>query len=324
MRQRRTLRGVERKGFAILSALWFMVLLVGIGLHVATRAHTDRLAAINRTEAMHARAAAESGVEHARSRLARRLDRIAASAPGTPLPTLSWLGADSVITDAGLLGDAHYSVRVRDAGARIHLNLASEDELRSLFVALRVDAGRADRLAQAIADWRDGDDLRHPRGAERAEYLREGARALPSNARFRRVNDLRDVREVDGPLLELVSPFLTTAGSGRVNPNTAPEPVLLTIRGFTPEVVASLMSLRNRSIALTDAEQLVGALPSNLRAALMDRRGEWAGRLVFESTELEYESEGRLATGPARGIATGVLVRFGTRFISTERRVEAW
>src|SRR5258705_13219073 len=121
----------------------------GGSLAVGVTRRTRRLAAANLSEQVRAAAAARAGVEQLRGRLVRRLDA-ATSAPLDP-----WRGADSILVDTLAVGDARAIVRVHDVGTALHLNRATEDDLRRFFVALRVDAGDADRLAQAIADWRE-------------------------------------------------------------------------------------------------------------------------------------------------------------------------
>ncbi len=60
-----------------------------------------------------------------------------------------------------------------DESAKIDVNAASETLLKSLLQNLGgQDAESAQRLVEAIADWKDADDLRRPNGAEGADYLR--------------------------------------------------------------------------------------------------------------------------------------------------------
>jgi general secretion pathway protein K len=300
----------RRRGFALLSALWLMVMLSAVGLHLALQARNGRLAVSNRIEAMRAQAAANAGVEHLRSRLVARLT------PGgsAGLPSgLGWSRTEAILADTVRLDGVSYAVRIDDANSRLHLNRASAEELASLMIALRIDAGRADRVSQAIADWRDADDLRHPRGAETPEYERAGMRRLPRNGPF-------EILGVDEELFEQLRPYVTTAGSGFVNPNSAPHPVLMSLPGVTLEVAAAIVRLRIDGIALTSAEQFFAALPSGLRNGPLARAGELRARLRFDTQEIEFESEGWLDRTPARARVRGTFVRAGTALILSERR----
>lgn len=309
-----------RRGFALLSALWIMVMLSGVGLHVATRARGDRLSVANRIEALRARAAADAGVEHARARLAARLQAAAntGQAGGLVAPLRF---VELVLPDTIRIGDARYAVRLRDASARLLLHRASSAELAALFIALRVDAGIADRLSQAIADWQDPDGLKHPRGAEREDYLRAGARELPRDGPIFRLDELLGLRDMTPALFARIEPHLTTSGSGRVNPNTASEAVLASLPAFTPDVINTLVRLRSGGILISSAEQMLAALPSSVRNRVADRSAEWVPRLTFETTEIEFEAEGWLEQGPARVVVRGTFVRAGTVMLTTDRRV---
>jgi type II secretory pathway component PulK len=310
---------IARRGYALLSALWIMVMLSGLGLHVATRTRVDRRSAANRIEAVRARAGAAAGAEHARARLTAIL--VAAESQQAGARVAPWRMVDTMFADTLSLGTLHYVVRLRDANARLHLHHASTADVAALLVALRVDAGRADRAAQAIADWQDADELRHPRGAEREDYLRAGARELPPNAMIARLEQLQDVRDIDADLLELLLDHLTLRGSGRINANTASEAVLLSLPGFTPEVTATVMQLRAGNVLISSSEQLLASMPSGARNRLADRSAEWMPRVVFDTREVEFESEAWIEGSPVRSVVEGTFVRAGTGVLSTDRRV---
>jgi type II secretory pathway component PulK len=246
---------------------------------------------------------------------------VAAEAQSPTALAAAWRAVDTMLTDTLALGAVRYTLRLRDANARLHVHHASVRDIEALLIALRVDAGRADRVAQAIADWQDADDLRHPRGAEREDYLRAGARELPLNAWVSRLEQLRDVRDVDEELLGLLRDHLTLGGSGRINPNTASEAVLLSLPGFTPEVTATIMRLRSGHVLVSSSEQLLASMPSAARNRLADRSAEWMARIVFETREVEFESEAWTEGSPVRSVVQGTFVRAGTGVLSTDRRV---
>lgn len=321
MRGRTRRRGLQpRRGFALLGALWLMVMLSGLGLHVASVARTDRLAVANRVEALRARAGAQAGVERARARLGAIFE-LAESQSGVARSLLPIL-LDTALADTISLGDVRARVRMADAGAKLHLHRASADQLAALIIALGIDAGRADQVAQAIADWQDADQALHARGAERDAYLRAGARELPADRPLRDVDELRSVRGVDAALLSRLRPLLTVAGSGRVNPNTAPMPVLAALPGFTGEAIGTVLRLRGDGIWISSSEQLLAAMPSGARNALADASGRWMPWLVFDVQEIEFRSEAWLARSPVHEVIQGVFVRLGREIVATERR--AW
>ena len=158
----------SRRGFALVAALWLLVALSVVGLEFGLRTHARNLAVANGLDASRATAAADAGVVDAQA----LLSLLAVNGMLDP-----WAECEEMLRDTAVIGNAKYAVTLRDANAAINLNLATENELRRLFQALRIDAGKADRLAQAILDWRDADDLHRARGAEEPDYLRRKHRS---------------------------------------------------------------------------------------------------------------------------------------------------
>lgn len=318
-----TRRVRTRNGFALIAAVWFMITLAGLGLEVAVLARTRRLAAANAVESAGARAAAEAGIEHARARLTHRLTGAPTNGGANePASADAWWNVALALTDTVVLGNARYTVRVSDVGARLNLNLASEDQLRALFAALRIDAGVADQVAECVADWRDADDLPRLHGAERAEYLRAGLRAMPRNAPLVRVEELRDVFGVTPKVYAAVAPHLTVRGSGQINLNSAPRPVLLALPGFTEEVVGVVLNLRAGSVAIASLDQLEAALPQSLRNRIVDATAALLPLVAFETREAEVVSEGWIAGSPVRVHVSGLFVRGGGAVFLQQKRTE--
>jgi general secretion pathway protein K len=306
---------MTRRGFALLAALWFMVALSGLGLHLALSARAHRLAVANTAEGLSAREAAVSGVETARSRLERLL-----LDEGGPPRRHAWFALHTVLPETTTLGAVQYRVHLSDANARLNLNSADESALRLLMTALRVDAGRADAVAQAIADWRDGDALRRPRGAEAELYATRGAPRGPSNAPFTNLNELRDVQGMDEVLFALISDELTISGTGAINPNTASQAVLRTLPGFTDAIVTEILRLRESGVMLSTPDNLLAAIGATARNELERRDGAWRARLTFETREVEFTSEGWMVGSPARSVATGSFVATSQGVLVTGRR----
>ena len=288
------------RGFALIAALWLLVALSALTLEVSLVARERRLAAANTLEAAQARAAADAGLEHARGRLAAVL-RGGALDP--------WRRPDSLLPQTVALGDARYRVALRDAGSALNVNRATEAELRRFFVALRVDAGKADRLAQAIMDWRDADDLRRARGAERADYVRDGSPMLPRNGPFQTIEELGYVKEMTPEILALARPHLTLLGSGQVNLNAAPRPVLLALAGIGEEAAGVLLRHQEARRLIRSLAELSLELSSGARAALQAETTALLGRAAFETREVEAVSDGWAEGSPVQVRDRGLLVR---------------
>ena len=101
------------------------------------------------------------------------------------------------------------TISVRDTAGQIDLNQASQDLLERLFAGLGVPGGEAARLAAAIIDFRDADDITLVGGAELAEYRAAGLAHGPKNAPFGSVGELDQVLGMTPELMALVRPLVT-------------------------------------------------------------------------------------------------------------------
>lgn len=309
----------NRQGFALLATLGLVVMLTAAAAAGAETAWTYRRATLNRLEGAAAEAAARGGAAHAEAILNEVAAREARAGDTYFLYPSgdAWRRLTVALADTIVLADARYAVQLTDAGARLHLNLASEEELRQLFVSLRVDAGRADRVAQAIADWRDADEFRRGRGAETADYLARGARMLPRNGAFGSVRELRDVAGVDAELFDRVEPFLTVRGSGVVNLNAAAAPVMLSLPGMGDEAVTAILRARDRSRPLRGVNELQEALSPNARARLTAALPQLLPRITFATREVLVTSVGSRPGSAAVSTAEVLLVVDGRHVFRT-------
>jgi type II secretory pathway component PulK len=335
--------GGRRNGFILIAALWLLVALGAVGLDAALRSRSRRLAAANLIDETRARAAATAGVEYARSRLsAAMLDRAdelraeALSAARTsrqrtqaerrsvtnlfrqsdPLED-PWRSPDELILEEMTFGDARYSLRVRDTGAALNLNNAGEEVLRQFFAqGMAVDYAHADRLAQAILDWRDADEIPRLGGAEREQYLDAEAPMLPPNRDFAELDELRYVMGMTPDLYEAAKPYLTLIGSGNVNVNSAPGPVLLALPDMTPSAVTELMRLREIGGVPRSANELRRMIP--MFDTNRGREREFDQMTTYTTNEVEILAEGRVEGSPIRVQARVVVAR------STAGAVVVW
>jgi general secretion pathway protein K len=306
-----------------MASLWLLVTLSVVSLGLSAVAHERRLAAANLVEHTQSLAAAQAGVEELRGRLAQRL-AVAQGSMQTPPALLidPWHGVDSVFPDTTAIQGARFAVSARDVGTQLNLNRASEDELRRFFVALRIDAGEADRLAQCIMDWRDPDDLHRARGAERAEYLAVGAAELPRNGPFQTLSALRSVLGMTPAVYDSARPYLTVLGSGQINLNTADRPVLLALPGMTEEAVGVLFGYRRRHRQITAVTDLERDLSPGARDLLDRAMPELLPQVTTQTREVAVESDGSVAGSPVVARVTGLLVRAGSTVFYVWSRAE--
>lgn len=299
----------DRRGFVLIAALGLLVAFSAVGLAVGMELWVTRLGAANAAEHAAALEAAHAGVAEIQSRLAHARD-----APE------AWAELDS-LADTVEVDDARAVVRVADLGTRLNLNVADEDELRRLFTALRIDVGEADRLAQRISDWRDGDDLRRGRGAEAAEYAGAGL-PPPRNASFERLIDLEAVFGMTAERYRRIRPYVTVHGTGRVNLNAAEPEVLRSLRGMSEGAIRVLRSRRAAGRPVASMSELLQLLPGDAREALLPEAPRLEGRVVFETREVEVVSEARLPASPMGARVRAVLARAGSQALVVWRAAE--
>jgi general secretion pathway protein K len=332
---------MRRPGFVLVAALWLIVALGAVGLDAALRSQAQRLAAANQLDASRSREAALAGSEYARARLSaalmERADELrseAARAGGTAVQSRRMLMAALSVDDpwrepAELLppvlelGDATFTLDAQDTGVRLNVNTASEEMLRNfLGQGLRIDYDWADRLTQAILDWRDVDDLPRLNGAERDEYIAAGAAVLPGNAPFSSISEVRHVLGMTPELFAAMRPLITVRGSGRVNVNAAPEPVLLAVPGFTPAVVAELLRRRSGGQLPRNSAELRGMLGGAYRAPQGNALAEFNRRVTYATNEVEILAEGNVIGSPVSTTVSSIVARSDAAALLVWRRIE--
>ena len=338
-----------RGGFVLVAALWLLVALGAVGLDAALRSRTRRLAAANQLDETRAREAALAGTEYARSRLtaamldradelrsdalsrarSNRAQRRAATSSVRSLFRRSdpaedpWREPQELVVPDMLFGDARYTLNLRDTGEALNLNDADGDVLRRFFAqGLRLDYAHADRLAQAILDWRDEDELPRVNGGEREQYLHEHMPMLPPNRDFAELDELRHVMGMTPELYRAARPYLTVIGSGDVNVNAAPEPVLLALPGMTPAAVAELLRLRESGETPRNSNQLRAILPASVRAAIDADLERFDRMTTFTTNEVEIRADGRVEGSPIQARARVIVARSNTGAVVVWRKVE--
>jgi type II secretory pathway component PulK len=342
--------GRRREGFILIAALWLLVALGAVGLDAALRSRTRRLAAANMLDGTRARAAAHAGTEYARSRLtpamldradelrADALERARTSRQQRSVRGMSvnrlfrnsdptedpWREPEELIAPDMAFGDARYTLRVRDTGAALNLNIATDDMIRQFFAqGLKIDYTLADQLTQSIGDWRDEDDVPRVGGGERDEYMKAGLPVLPPNRDFAELDELRHVRGMTPDLFEAAKPYLTLVGSGRINVNSAPEPVLLAVPGMTPAAATALMALRESGQVPRNMEELRTLIPASASSALRDDEDQgFMNTTTFSTNEVDILSEGRVEGSPIRVVAHVIVARSNTGAVVVWQRID--
>lgn len=308
-----------RGGFALIGVLWLVVLIAVIGLEFSLQARGITRRVANAADHSIAMAAAEGGLAYAQEALSQRLQSIERVPLGDGRLTDPWLEPGRFLTDTLEVGEAFVLVTLRDVGSMLNLNRIGEGELRALLAALRIDDGDADRIAQAVLDWRDVDDLRRARGAEREEYIEADAPVLPANGPFGSVDELRRVIGVTAEVYGRISPFLTVVGSGRVNPNSAPVEVLSALPGMSDELLAEILRRRRSGEPVTDVLSMTTGLTEGARESVRRALPTLMSRLTTGTEEVVVASEAWREGASTRAVARAVAVRVREAVFMTER-----
>jgi general secretion pathway protein K len=120
------------------------------------------------------------------------------------------------------VGGIAVTAEARSEAGRIDINAAPPELIRALLVESGVEAQRAAKLADEIADWRDADGDARKDGAEASEYVAAGRSYVPTNRGFETVAELSLVLDGGEDLAACLAPDVTVfTKRGDVDPIAA-------------------------------------------------------------------------------------------------------
>ena len=238
------------RGFALILVIWALVLLTSLATGFALAVRHEIRVARDMASIAQAEATAAAAL-HATAfmlSLGEPADRWKADNRWRTIP---W-------------PEAAVAVRLQSESGKIDINLVPRELLTGLFEQF-MSSGRAQGLADAVLDWRDGDDDPEPSGAEQDAYARAGYASGPANASFNSVNELNRVLGFDYRTVELLKPYLTVYSKRpRINVLGADEVVLTATPGIDQETATMILAQRER--VLTEGGRMdLGALRSASR-----------------------------------------------------------
>ncbi len=184
------------RGAALLLVMWLILLLSGLVAGYAMSARIESLQGNGLARSVVASEAARAGVDYAAWRL---LDADLAQ---------RWVpdGRSYQMEFDG----AHIEVSVRDETGKVDLNTAAPDLLTGLLKTQGEPEGSARRIAGAIADWRDEDNLvQVAGGAEDPDYAAAGLAWGAKDAPFETAAELEQVLGMRPALFKSLAPYLT-------------------------------------------------------------------------------------------------------------------
>lgn len=319
----------SRRGVALLAALWLVVAIATVALQFSLEARERRTIGVLTSERGAQRAAALGALALTQARLEQAL-RVAPT--GTNVQRLRssdpWMDIDSAYSSPVLVDSMPVDVVARDLGEKLNVNQSNETELQTFFSFLLGDYAKATQLAQAIMDWRDADSIPRPSGGERDAYIKAGLLALPTNTPFREVEELRHVMGMTPEIYAAVAPYLTTYGSGAVNINTAPVPVLRALPGMTDATLNRILQLRSQGRRIENMAEVFPAMRLGGRrlagqlALTQAGLDQIAGRTTLETSEVELTITARVGPQAPATKLTAILAK--TSSTSAEVRTKLW
>lgn len=169
-------------------------------------------------------------------------------------------------------GAGSWTISVADEERNINLNTASAEVLARLFEQvglMREDEARA--AADAVLDWRDEDKDTHEDGAEDFYYLGLERSYECQDGLFENREELRLIRGITPEAARALEPYVTVAGLGAVNINTAPVEVLQAL-GLSEEGVNGVVFYRagEDNVEGTPDDRMIGAV-----TAIAAELGTW-------------------------------------------------
>jgi general secretion pathway protein K len=249
----------QRRGVALLAALWLVVAIATVALQFSMEAKERRTLGIMASERGQQRALALGALAYAQAKLEYAI-RVAPSSSNPNIARLAasdpWSSVDSLYTGTVQVDSIPVTIVAHDLGEKLNINTATETELQQFFSFLLSDYSKSTQLSQAIMDWRDADSVKRPSGAERDDYIKAGMLALPANTLFSDVSDLQNVMGMTPEIYAQVSPYLTTRGAGQINLNDAPVPVLRSLPGMTDATLNQILQLRSQGRRISQVSQI--------------------------------------------------------------------
>jgi general secretion pathway protein K len=227
----------RERGVALVLVMWAAVLITVIASAFIIERRTDTMVIGNSLSIARAEALADAGVQRAVFEIYRN-----DNSPD------AWKRDGSRYSME--MDGVPVSVEIRDESAKIDINTGQDNLIRGLLVASGLPDEEADRVLDAILDWRDPDDLKRANGAEEPDYKAAGLSYKPANAPFQAIEELQLVLGMRPEVYRRIAPFITVySRSPSVNPQLAAREVLLAIPGVTPDVVDDYIARRETARA---------------------------------------------------------------------------
>lgn len=225
--------GIRQGGVALIMVLWIISLMTIMAGSFALSTQREAGILAHAHERAKALALAEGGVNYAMLMLTLPDPKLRWRADGTPYV---WN-----------VDGARVRIRIMDEGGKVDLNAAQEQTLQTVFKLVARNEELATRLADAVMDWRDPDDIRRNNGAEAEDYIARRLQAPPQNRNFLILDELRGVLGITPELYrKLESWFTLYTGTDGLNPAVASREILMALLGGDAGAVDNFIQQRSQ------------------------------------------------------------------------------
>lgn len=148
------------------------------------------------------------------------------------------------------------TVTLQDSNGLLSLNSLKPVEFGRLLKYFGFDEDRVSIAIDSLLDWIDQDDLKRLNGAEKDYYSAEGYDYKPRNYPLQYKEELLLIRGFDSDIYRKIEPYITLLPSSGFNPNTAPEPVLISYLDITEDTLSFLREYMATKPITSDSELL--------------------------------------------------------------------
>ncbi len=211
-----------QQGMALVLVLWVLTLLTIMAGSFALSIRREASVISSVRDSAEASAVARAGIIIAQKMLLN------------PDKNERWL-ADGTVYPVEY-ADAEIRIKIVSEQGKINLNKAKKKLLENMIKYFDDQDDRAVKIADAILDWRDTNDLVRLHGAEKAQYQDEDLKYGPRNRPFQSIEELQLVLGVDQELYKNLEPLITIySKNGNVDKSSASDTVLAILEGQTQE-----------------------------------------------------------------------------------------
>jgi general secretion pathway protein K len=222
------------KGVALIIVLWIVVVLGSVAAAGAYLSRLELRQAYYAAREVQLVSAATAGIEKVKARL---------SADVGLYDSLKndWSAA---YADEGAAGDVSITVTVEDEESKFNLNTAAPDRLGRL--PPLAGTANATEMIDALADWKDADAIPRPAGGEDGYYRALRPARACKNAPLDCIEELALVKGFNDPAaVRAIRKITTVSTDGKININTAPVEVLMTLPDVDYLLAQAVIARRN-------------------------------------------------------------------------------